>query len=123
MQNIIIITGRAIVAAGLVAGSVGCTRDQSPQEIREKTANATAELKQNAKAMAQGVREGWSRDKPLDLNKATEDQLQELPGVNRTKADQIIAGRPFDDPHQLVTRRILSEIEYGKIADKVVVKR
>ena len=123
MQNIIIITGRAIVAAGLLAGGVGCTRDPNPQEIREKTANATAELKQNAKAMAQGVREGWSRDKPLDLNKATEDQLQDLPGVNRAKADQIIAGRPLDDPHQLVTRRILSESEYGKIAGKVVVKR
>jgi len=123
MQTIIIMAGRAILAAGLLAGCVGCTRDQSPQEIREKTANATAELKQNAKAMAQGVREGWSRDKPLDLNKATEDQLQDLPGVSRAKADQIIAGRPFDDPHQLVTRRILSEADYGKISDKVVVKR
>ena len=122
-MQIVSILGRATITAALLAGCVGCTKDQSPQEIREKTANATAELKQNAKAMAQGVREGWSRDKPLDLNKATEDQLQDLPGVDRKKADQIIAGRPFDDPHQLVTRRILSEGDYGKIADKVVVKR
>jgi DNA uptake protein ComE-like DNA-binding protein len=121
--QIVSILGRATITAALLAGCVGCTKDQSPQEIREKTANATAELKQNAKAMAQGIREGWSRDKPLDLNKATEDQLQDLPGVNRKKADQIIAGRPFDDPHQLVTRRILSEGDYGKIADKVVVRR
>jgi DNA uptake protein ComE-like DNA-binding protein len=121
--QIVSILGRATITAALLAGCVGCTKDQSPQEIREKTANATAELKQNAKAMAQGIREGWSRDKPLDLNKATEDQLQDLPGVDRKKADQIIAGRPFDDPHQLVTRRILSEGDYGKIADKVVVKR
>lgn len=122
-MQIVSILGRATITAALLAGCVGCTKDQNPQEIREKTANATAELKQNAKAMAQGIREGWSRDKPLDLNKATEDQLQDLPGVNRKKADQIIAGRPFDDPHQLVTRRILSEGDYGKIADKVVVKR
>lgn len=122
MQTLTMIA-RATIVVVLVAGCVGCTKDQNPQEIREKTAQATAELKQNAKAVAQGVREGWSRDKPLDLNKATEDQLIDLPGVNRARADQIIAGRPFDDPHQLVTRRVLTEAEYSKIADKVVAKR
>lgn len=115
--------GRVIVAGALLAGCVACsTKDQSPQEIREKTAAATAELKQNAKAVAQGVREGWSRDKPLDLNKAAKDQLQDLPGVNSAQADHIIAGRPYDDPHQLVTRRILTEGEYKKISDRVVAK-
>jgi DNA uptake protein ComE-like DNA-binding protein len=114
--------GRAAIAVAVLVVCVGCTKDQSPQEIREKTAQATAELKQNAKAVAQGVREGWSRDKPLDLNKATRDQVAYLPGVSRTQADQIVAGRPYHDPHQLVTRRILTESEFAKISDRVVAK-
>lgn len=114
--------GRAALGTVFLIGCVGCGKNDSPQEIREKTAAATAELKQNAKAVAQGVREGWSRDKPLDINKAAKDQLQDLPGINSAQADQIIAGRPYDDPHQLVTRRIVTETEYGKISDKVVAK-
>jgi DNA uptake protein ComE-like DNA-binding protein len=31
----------------------------------------------------------------LDLNEATEKQLKELPGVGRTSAERIIAGRPY----------------------------
>jgi len=114
--------GLAVIGAALLVVCVSCGKEQSPQDIREKTAQATAELKQNAKAVAQGVREGWSRDKPLDINKAAKDQLQDLPGVNSAQADQIIAGRPYDTPHQLVTRRILSESEYSKISDRVVAK-
>jgi DNA uptake protein ComE-like DNA-binding protein len=115
-------TGRAALAVIFLAVCMGCGKDQSPQEIREKTAQATAELKQNARAVAQGVREGWSRDKPLDINKAAKDQLQDLPGVNSAQADQIIGGRPYDNPRQLVTRHILTESEYGKISDRVVAK-
>jgi DNA uptake protein ComE-like DNA-binding protein len=73
--------------------------------------------------VAEGVKEGWSRDKPLDLNKATRNQMEDLPGVTRAQADQIVAGRPYDAPHQLVTRRILTETEYSKISDRVVAKR
>ncbi len=122
-MQILNILRRAALCVGLLASCVACsTKDQSPQEIREKTAAATAELKQNAKAVAQGVREGWSRDKPLDINKAAKDQLQDLPGINSAQADQIIAARPFDEPHQLVTRRILTEAQYKTISDRVVAK-
>jgi DNA uptake protein ComE-like DNA-binding protein len=122
-MRILTISGRTAIGVAVLAVYVGCTKDQSPQEIREKTAQATAELKQNAKAVAEGVKEGWSRDKPLDLNKATRNQVEDLPGVSRAQADQIVADRPFDDPHQLVTRRILTEGEYAKISDRVVAKR
>ena len=90
--------------------------------MREKTAQATAEIKQNAKAMAQGIREGWNRDKPLDLNKATKDQLTSLPGITSDKADRILENKPYKSPDQLVSRRILSEDEYSKIKDQITVK-
>jgi competence protein ComEA len=107
----------------LLGGMAACTRNQSPQELKEKTARATAELKGDAKAVAAGVREGWSRDKPLDLNSATKEQLVTLPGVTGTDADKVIAGRPYDDPGQLVTRHILPKSKYDAIADRLQAKK
>jgi competence protein ComEA len=114
--------GLSFLAIAWLCGLSACTTNQNPQELKEKTARATAELKVDAKAVAAGVREGWSRDKPLDINSATREQLSSLPGVTDPEADGIIAGRPYDDPGQLVTRHILPKIKYDKIADRLKVK-
>lgn len=114
----------SISAILLLAALPACTQKQeSPQEIKERTAQATADLKRDTKAVAEGIREGWSRDKPLDLNSASKDQLVSLPGVTESEADRIMAARPYDDPGQLVTRRVISKTEYDKISDRVVAKR
>jgi DNA uptake protein ComE-like DNA-binding protein len=107
----------------LLAVLAGCTQKQSPQELKEKTAEATAEVKSDAKAVAEGIREGWNRNKPLDLNTATKEQLLSLPGISGAEADRVIAGRPYNEPGELVTRRIMPKTEYDKIADRVTAKR
>src|SRR6185437_15473222 len=111
------------VAVILLGGLAACTQKQSPEELKEKTARATAELKVDAKAVAAGIREGWSRDKPLDVNSATREQLITLPGVSGPDADKIIAGRPYDTPDQLVTRHILTQSKYDKIAGRLTAKK
>jgi len=107
-----------------MAGLAACTqKQQSPQELREKTAQATAEVKSDAKAVAEGIREGWNRNKPLDLNSASKEDLTSLPGVSASEADRVIAGRPYSDPNELVTRRIMPKAEYDKIADRITAKK
>jgi DNA uptake protein ComE-like DNA-binding protein len=101
----------------------GCTqKPQNPDEIREKTADATAQLKSDTKAVVDGVREGLSRGKTVNLNTATEDQLITLPGVTHARATRVIAGRPYDDPHDVVTRHVLSEEEFKRIKDRITTK-
>jgi DNA uptake protein ComE-like DNA-binding protein len=112
-----------VFAIVLLCGLAACTSNQDPQALKEKTAQATAELKGDAKAVAAGVREGWSRDKPLNVNTATREQLMSLPDVTDAEADGVIAGRPYDDPSQLVTRRILPKSKYDKIADRLIAKK
>lgn len=107
----------------LLLAFAGCTSHENPQELKEKTARATEEVKRDAKAVAAGIREGWSRDKPLDLNAATKEQLLSLPGVTSAQADRMIANRPYDKTTELLTRRILPKSEYDKIADLVTVKK
>jgi hypothetical protein len=112
----------SILAAICLCGLGGCTPNQNPQELKEKTARATAELKTNAKAVAEGVREGWSRDKPLDINIATREQLLSLP-LTGDEADAVIAGRPYGRPDELVSRHILVPTSYDKISDRIKAKK
>ncbi|MFY9907916.1 MAG: hypothetical protein WBX02_06185 [Terriglobales bacterium] len=113
-----------VPAVLLLAALVGCTQQQqSPQELREKTAEATAAAKSDVKAMAEGIREGWSRNKPLDLNTATRDQLMSLPGMSASEADRVIAGRPYNGAVDIETRHIVSKAEYDRIADQVTARR
>jgi DNA uptake protein ComE-like DNA-binding protein len=102
-----------------LAGVVACTTKENPDEIREKTAQATAEMRRDAKAMAEGVKEGWQNGKTIDLNTATRDQMLSLPGVTPHQADRIISGRPYDNSHDLVARHLVPEEEYDKIKDRL----
>ena len=117
------------VLGALTLGVVlcGCSRIEpkkpTPDEVREKTAQMTAEFKSNARAVAQGIREGWTRDHPLDLNSATKDQLVALPGVNESAADRIIARRPYSRPDELLSKRVVTKAEYDKFADRVTAKK
>lgn len=122
---------QTILLASIVAVAplfyTGCTsKPQSPDELRQKTATATAELKDNAKAVAQGVREGLTRpssDKPVDLNSASKSQLLGLPGLDGATADRIIANRPYSSEHELLEKHVVSREEYNKIADSITVKK
>ncbi len=110
-------------AVVLLLLSAGCTSQKSsPDEVREKTAQATSEIKQDAKALADGVKEGWNRNQPLDVNKASKEQLQSLPGMSTEGAERIIDGRPYNSTSELVTRRVISQQEYDKIKDQVTAK-
>jgi DNA uptake protein ComE-like DNA-binding protein len=111
-----------VTACLFMSGCTGSTPKENPEQLKEKTAQATAELKRDATAVAEGMREGWNRDKPLDLNSATKEQLSSLPGVTAVQANRVIAGRPYQEPQELVSRHIMPQSQYDKIASRITVK-
>jgi|HubBroStandDraft_5_1064220.scaffolds.fasta_scaffold1216111_1 competence protein ComEA len=125
LLNIRTLNVRFFVLPGimLLIALAGCQQKESPQQLREQTAKATAEAKSDAKAVADGIREGWNRNQPLDVNAASKDQLMSLPGMTAAEADRVIAGRPYGEPDELVTRHIVAKAEYDKIADRVTAKK
>jgi len=104
---------------GLSACS-GSHQKPTPDEVRERTARATAEFKQNAKAVAEGVREGWSKDGVVNINKADKKELTTLSGIGSDTADRIIAGRPYGNTRELVSRHVLSQRQYDRIEPHVM---
>jgi competence protein ComEA len=117
-----------LVLALPLSGITACTdnRDNrdNPDEIRRRTAEATETVRRDAKAMAEGVKEGMGRDnKAININKASREDLLTLPDLTEHEADRIIAERPFNDAHDLVTRHVVPESEYDKIRDRVIAGR
>ena len=113
---------KPLLMIALLASATACTtKKETPDDVREKTANATAELKENAKAVAEGVKEGLHRGDTVDLNKASKSDLMNLPGMTSEGAGRVIAGRPYDDAHQVVSRHALSQAQYDRIKDQVTV--
>ena len=113
-----------MAASVFMIASVGCTSNQKsgPDQLREKTAEATSALKQDTKAVVEGVRDGLKRDRLVDLNQASKEQIEALLGMTSRQAERIIAERPYRDAQQLVTRRILSQAQYDQLKDQVVVR-
>jgi len=102
---------------------VACTPERrSPDAIREDTARATSEATRDAKSVAKGVVEGLREKGPVNINKASEEDLQSLPGIDAPAARRIIDGRPYDSGSELVKKHLISREEYNRIADKIVAR-
>ena len=107
----------------LLSACTSCTQQQSPDQIRHETANATSKLKQDTVAVAKGLKEGMTKPAAVDINTASKSDLTSTLGITDAEADRVIAARPYDNTDQLVTKRAMTNAEYDKVKDKVTVKK
>jgi DNA uptake protein ComE-like DNA-binding protein len=104
-----------------LAGIIACSSKDNPDEIRQRTADATQTMRRDAKAVAEGVKEGMSSDKAVNINEASRAELLNLPGMTERDADRIVAERPFKNANDLLARHVLSRAEYDRIKERVTV--
>jgi DNA uptake protein ComE-like DNA-binding protein len=110
------------------------TRDavaKATERAKPELERAGHELKEAAKtaaeqahAAAQGVKEGWERGghRLVDVNSASQSELESVPGLTRAAAQRIIDERPFRSTHELVEKGILRESTYTRIRDRITAK-
>lgn len=59
----------------------------------------------------------------VDINSASKAQLSALPGIGDKYSDKIIAGRPYANKSQLVSKKVLPGGVYSKISGMIIAKQ
>jgi DNA uptake protein ComE-like DNA-binding protein len=135
----------AVATILAVTTLAACNPPSDDQRLKEQAAQATEQAKKGSKEalagarvaaknaeqavndVAAGVKQGLdNKSAPggarLDLNSASQADLESLPGISVKKARQIIGHRPYVASHDLVKDGLISEAEFNEIAPKVTVR-
>jgi len=114
MTRLIAVFVALLFALGAV--SVPMADAQAPRPASKSDA-----AKSDAKPEAKGA--GKEMTKKLDINSASEKDLQQLPGIGEALAKKIVDNRPYKRKDELVQKKIVPQATYDKIKEQIIAKQ
>jgi len=59
----------------------------------------------------------------IDINSASAEELDKLPGVGPARAKAIISHRPYNGKDDLANRKVIPQKVYDQIKDKIIARQ
>ena len=91
----------------------------APAQTATAPAKSASEKKAHKKADAAKM-EAAPKGDLVDINTATEAQLKALPGIGDAYAAKIVAGRPYKNKSQLLSKKILPAKTYNTVKASII---
>jgi len=102
-----------LLAAPAVAQTASPSKSPSPAAATEPGTTAPSQARTGSQEPA-GL---------VDINAASAEELDRLPGVGPARAKAIISHRPYNGKDDLVQRKVISQNVYDQIKDKIIARQ
>jgi len=122
MKTILAIVAAAVASIGLAianpTANIQLAQKEAAPAKDAKKADAKADTKKADDKKADAAKGGL-----IDINTASEKDLDALPGIGEARAKAIIKGRPYKGKDDLVKKKIIPQSVYDGIKDKIIAKQ
>ncbi len=110
----LVTVGAQPAAAGAAAGAAASSAASKASSAAQAAKAAPAEAKKAARAAGPTA--------PVNINTASREQLEALPGIGPKKAQAIIDGRPYQKTEDVMKVKGIKQGIYNKIKDMITVQ-